>query len=191
MPQVESRLEAGVVPGEQALVEAARLGDRGAFEEIVRRNGASMYRYARRMLRDSGDAQEAVQDAFVAAWQGLESYQGRSSLTTWLLRLTVHKSIDLARRSRASPVDDRMLSTVAAGPASDPLVHATQGELLAELELALAELPYRQRACWVLVEVDGLSPSEVGEVVGLSPGAVRGQLHRARSNLERRMQRWR
>lgn len=191
MSRVGARSQGAVVPGEQALVEAARLGDRGAFEEIVRRYGASMYRYARRMVRDAGDAQEAVQDAFVAAWQGLESYQGRSSLNTWLLRLTVHKSIDLARRSRATPADDSVFSAAPAGPSSDPVAHATQAELLAELESALAELPYRQRACWVLVEVDGLSASEVGEVVGLSPGAVRGQLHRARSNLERRMERWR
>lgn len=181
----------GGVTGEQALVEAARLGDRAAFEELVRRHGPAMFRYARRMLTDAGDAQDAVQDAFVAAWQNLDGYEGRSSLSTWLLRLTAHKSVDLARRSRARPVDDSLFATTPSGPHSDPVVHATQADLLVALEAALAELPYRQRACWLLTEVDGLSAAEAGEVVGLSAGAVRGQLHRARRNLTERMVRWR
>lgn len=176
--------------GDDALVRAARLGDRHAFEVIVHRYGPAMYRYARRLLHDPGDVQEVVQDAFVAAWHGLQSYQGRSALQTWLFGLTAHKAVDLARKARARPIDDRLLVAVPSDAHSDPLVHVTQAGFLAALERALAELPYRQRACWLLKEVEGLGTTEVGEVLGLSPGAVRGQLHRARHTLMERMVRW-
>lgn len=179
-----------VLAGDAALLRSARLGDRVAFEQIITRHGPALYRYARRMLRDEGDVQEVVQDAFVAAWQGLEAFEGRSSLRTWLFGLTAHKSIDRARRKRAQPIDDRLLQPLPSGPSTDPLVHATQAEFLAALELALGELPYRQRACWLLKEVEGLSTTEVAESLSLSPGAVRGQLQRARRTLAERMLRW-
>lgn len=177
---------------DDALARAAALGDRDAFEAIVHRHGLPMYRYARRMLVDDGDAQEVVQDAFVGAWKGLDHFGGRSSLRTWLFGLTAHKAVDRRRRrARPQPIDDRMLSTRPAGPGSDPLAAATTAELAAALDRALAELPYRQRACWLLVEIEGLSQPEAAHVLSMSAGAVRGQLFRARRNLAERMARWR
>lgn len=176
---------------DEALVRAAAVGDREAFEVIVERYGPAMHDYARRVLRDPGDAEEAVQDAFVAAWRALPGFRGESRLKTWLFSLTQHKAIDLGRRSRAVPVDDALLTPVRAGAASDPMVHLTQAGFLAALDAALGELPYRQRACWLLHEVHQLTPAEVGRVLDLSPGSVRGHVHRARATLSERMVRWR
>ena len=175
---------------DDALVRAARVGDREAFEVIVDRHGPAMHAYARRVLRDDGDVQEAVQDALVAAWLTLGSFRSQSSLRTWLFRLTANKAIDLGRRSRAIPVDDALLDPRPAGHDTDPHVHLSQAQFLAALEAALGELPYRQRASWVLREVHGLTATEVGSVLSLSPGAVRGHLHRARRTLAERMLRW-
>jgi len=180
-----------VSAGDEALLRAARAGDREAFELIVHRHGPAMHNYARRMLADAGEAQEVVQDAFVAAWRGLDHYRGESRLRTWLISLTAHKAVDSYRRSRAVPVDDALLVPLASGPAQDPHAHATQGEFLAALNDALAELPHHQRACWVLREVHGLSAAEVGKALDLSPGAVRGQVGRAQRALSERMVRWR
>jgi len=174
-----------------ALARAARLGDREAFETLVHRHGPGMYRYARRMLADHGATEEVVQDAFVAAWKGMDSYRGESSLRTWLFSLTAHKAIDHRRKARAQPIDDQLLLALPAGDQADPQMQLTQAELLAALEAALAELPYRQRACWILREIEGLTPAEIGHVLNLSDGAVRGQLQRGRRNLVQRMARWR
>ncbi len=173
-----------------ALARAARVGDREAFEAIVHRHGPSLYRYARRMLADDGDVQEVVQDAFVGAWRDFDSYRDQSSLRTWLFGIAAHKAIDRARKARAKPIDDRVLQTKPAGPGSDPHVHLSQAEFLQALERALAELPYRQRACWLPREVEEMSQVQIGRILGLSPGAVRGQLHRAKTNLAGRMVSW-
>lgn len=174
-----------------ALARAAALGDREAFERIVHLHGPGMLRYARRLVSDPGDAEEAVQDAFVAAWRSLERYRGDSALRTWLFGLTSHKAVDLARRRRPQPVDEELVAARPAGPTSDPWEHAGAAELARELDRALAELPYRQRACWLLVELEGLSQAEVAQVLRIGPDAVRGQLFRARRTLEERMARWR
>jgi len=174
-----------------ALARAAALGDREAFEEIVRLHGPGMLRYARRVLSDVGDAEEAVQDAFVAAWRSLDRYRGDSALRTWLFGLTSHKAVDLSRRRRPPPVDDQLVAARPADVRTDPWEHASAAELVRALEEALAELPYRQRACWLLVELEGLSQAEIAQVLRIGPDVVRGQLFRARRALEERMARWR
>ncbi|MFC5382676.1 RNA polymerase sigma factor [Aquipuribacter nitratireducens] len=184
--------DAGQDPADDlALARAAALGDRDAFEVVVHHHGPAMLRYARRLLRDPVDAEDAVQEALVAAWRGLERYRGESSLRTWLLGLTSHKAVDLARRRRPEPVDR---DTVAERPAEevvDPATHASAGALAAALQRELLGLPYGQRAAWVLVELEGLSQPEVAQVLGVTPDAVRGNLFRARRALEERMARWR
>lgn len=179
------------VTADVALARAAAMGDRDAFEQIVRLHGPGMHRYARRMLSDPGDAEEAVQDAFVAAWRSLDRYRGDSALRTWLFGLTSHKAVDLSRRRRPVPVADEVAAARPAGAGSDPWQQASAGELVRALDLALAELPHRQRACWLLDEVEGLSQAEIAQVLGLGPDAVRGQLYRARRALEERMATWR
>lgn len=174
-----------------ALARAAALGDPDAFEEIVLRHGPALYRYARRLTRDDGEAQDAVQEALLGAWKGIDRFEGRSGLRTWLFSLTARKVADRYRRARADPVDDALLTTRPAGSDSDPFEQASGSELRQALDRALAELPYRQRACWLLVEVEQLTQAEVAQVLGISPDAVRGQLFRARRTLEERMARWR
>lgn len=174
-----------------ALVRAAGLGDVEAFEEIVHRHGPALYRYARRLTRDDGEAQDAVQEALIGAWHGIERFEGRSALRTWLFSLTARKVADRHRRARADPIDDRLLSTRTAGPGSDPFEQASGSELRRALDRALAELPYLQRACWLLIEVERLTQAEAAQVLGTTPGSVRGQLFRARRGLEERMARWR
>lgn len=176
---------------DEALGRAAALGDRGAFEILVNTHGPAMYRYARHILNDEGDAQEVVQDAFVAAWKGLPGFCGRSALRTWLFSLTAHKAIDVRRKSRAQPVDHQLLVERPADHFYDPVATMTSAELVSAVERALLQLPYRQRACWLLIEVEGMSQQEAAEALSMSPGAVRGQLSRARRNLAERMAQWR
>ena len=174
-----------------ALARAAAMADRDAFEAIVRRHGPAMFRYARRTLGDDADAQEVVQDAFVAAWQQLARWRGDAALRTWLFSIVSHKAVDRQRRRRLAVADADALADVPAGAASDPEAWATGSDLARALEAELGRLPESQHAVWLLREVEGLSYAEIAEVTGAGPEAVRGQLTRARRTLSERLERWR
>ena len=178
------------VLGDRTLAAAAALGDRAAFETIVHRYGPLLYGYVRRMIGDYSTVDDVVQETLVAAWRQIEGYRGDASLKTWLFRICDRKVIDSHRLRYAEPIDDRLLDPVDASADSDPAVVLSNTEFLAALERALAELPVRQRACWVLREIDGLTFPEIGVTLKLSPGAARGHHHRAQRTLQQRMQRW-
>lgn len=125
------------------------MGDRASFTEIVHRHGPVLYRYAWGMLRDHGDAEDAVQEALIKAWRGIADFRGDAALRTWLLRITARAALNSRRRRRPVPVDDGLLSPRPAGPDNDPWQHLVDRELTRALEAALAELPWRQRAAWL------------------------------------------
>ncbi|WP_231263296.1 RNA polymerase sigma factor [Nocardioides alpinus] len=175
-----------------ALVRAARLGDDAAFGELVDRHGPGMLRYARRLVGGSeADAGEVVQEAFISAWKGLDSFRGDSSLRTWLFRLVHRRAVDLIRHRRPTPIDDDLLSHVIRVADDNPLQDVMDSELLEALQEALDELPWNQRAAWLLREVEGLGYDEIAHAMGTTVGSVRGHLHRGRRQLAERMARWR
>ncbi len=186
-----------------ALVRAARLDDTAAFAEIVRRYSPGMLRFAMRMVGEDDLASDAVQEAFVSAWKGLDSFEGRSSLKTWLYRLLHRRVVDLLRVRRAVPVSDDVVAgadaaaamgeigVFTARPAADPLQAVLDRELVDALRAALLELPRVQRAVWLLREIEEMGYQEIAEALAVTPGSVRGQLHRARTTLGARLERWR
>lgn len=180
----------GPVP-DGALVRRASMGDRDAFGEIAQRHGPSMFRYATSMLDgDVDDAEDAVQNALMKAWQGLPGFEGRSAVRTWLFRITANEVLQSRRRRRPVALDDALLSNRAARKDADPAHQFAEVELWQTLLLALAELPWRQRASWLLREVEGMSYDQIAAVLGTTETVVRGQLHRARRTLAVRMEQW-
>lgn len=182
--------EAWANSGDDTLRRAAALGDSEAFAAIIDRHGPSMFRYARHMLNDRGDAEEVVQDAFVAAWKGLPDFRGDAPLRTWLFTVTGRKAVDLFRKKRAVPVEETTLTDLPA-PGADPAGQAVEAGLLDALGAALAELPWLQRAVWLLREVEQMSYTEIAVVLSTTPTVVRGQLARARAGLRHRLEAWR
>ncbi|MGC0365751.1 RNA polymerase sigma-70 factor (ECF subfamily) [Rhodococcus sp. 27YEA15] len=180
--------EAGL---DQRIVDAAMLDDREAFEAVVHHYGPALHRYARRMLADEGDILEVVQDTFVAAWRRLDSFRGESSIQTWLFSICSRKIIDTYRIKRAQPIDDKLLDPLIPSQEAGPFDTTSNVAFLEALEEALGELPYRQRAAWILREVEMLTFVQVGEILRLSADSVRAHHHRARANLGERMMRWR
>lgn len=176
---------------DRVLVGAAAMGERDAFEAIVLRYGPELLRYARSMLSDAGAAEEVTQDAFIAAWKGLDGFRGESSLRTWLFSVVSRKVVDYRRRRSIPPVRDWALDTTPASAVDDPEIRASNADFLDELRDALAELPYRQRAAWLLREVDGMTHVEIGRILMITPSAVRGHLVRAQATLSERMAAWR
>jgi len=176
---------------DKVLATQAALGDRGAFADIVRRHGPSLYRYALRMLDgDHQGAEDAVQDALAAAWVNLPDFRRESALHTWLFRIGANRVLSERRRRRPVPVDDRLLSTQPEPGYRGPAQRAEHEHLWESLDLALTELPWRQRAAWILRELEGLSYAEIAQILHTTPTVVRGQLHRARRALAIRMEQW-
>ena len=160
-----------------ALVRAARLRDDDAFGVLVDRHGPPMLRYARRLVGGSkADAGEVVQEAFISAWRSLDTFRGESSLRTWLFRLVHRRAVDLQRHRRPTPIDDELISRVIDASDDNPLQDVLDSELLEALQRALDELPWNQRAAWLLREVEGLGYEEIARTMGTTVGSVRGAL---------------
>lgn len=175
---------------DRALAAAAAVGDRDAFDEIVRRFAPSMTRFAESMLGDHGAAEEVVQDSFVAAWKAIAGYRHESALRTWLFGITSHKSLDHRRRRIPRPADDHVVDGACTDPHTDPSGTCSGAAFLVAVDAVLGTMPPRQRACWVLREVDGLRVVDVADIMSMTPGAVRGQIARARVTLEARLDAW-
>jgi RNA polymerase sigma-70 factor (ECF subfamily) len=174
------------------LAARAALGDRGAFAQIFRRHGPGMFRYALRMLDGDHDAAEdAVQDALADVWVHLPGFRAESALHTWLFRITANQVLAARRRRRPLAVDDGLLNALAGPDHRSPAALVQQAHMREALDLALSELPWRQRASWLLRELEGLSYDEIADILQTSPTVVRGQLHRARRTLAIRMSQWR
>lgn len=176
---------------DRGLAAAARAGDVDAFEELVRRHGPSLYRYARRMTQDTDAVNDIVQETFVAAWRRIATFRGDSAVRTWLFSICARKVVDSQRIKRAIPVDDRLIEPVSHDAGTHPFAVASNTAFLEALEIALAELPPRQRAVWMLREVEELTFPQIGTILNLSPDASRGHHHRARVTLQQRLQQWR
>lgn len=182
---------------EGALARRAGLGDRAAFEELFARLFPGSFRFALRMLDgDEQLAEDAVQEAWVKAWRALPDFRGSSRFQTWLFSIVARQVHDVRRRHRPLAVDNELLEPLVnrhSRPVTgtDPAQAVLDAELWETLTLALSELPWRQRATWLLREIEGFSYDDVARVLDTTPTVVRGQLHRARRTLAIRMEQWR
>ncbi|WP_175539572.1 RNA polymerase sigma factor [Nocardioides exalbidus] len=186
---------------DNALARRAGLGDRAAFEELFDRLFPGTLRFASHMLADDPVlAEDVVQDAWVKAWQALPEFRGTSKVQTWLFTIVQRTALDRRRLRRPLAVDNEILEPLARGDARTTLTDRGEGdperavlrrELWETLQLALSELPWTQRACWVLRELEDMSYGEIAHVLDTTPTVVRGQLHRARRTLAIRMEQWR
>ena len=175
---------------EQRLVDAARQGDEGAFESLVRLYEKRVFALAVRMCGNSDDAAEAAQEAFLAAWQGLRFFRGDSSFSTWLYRLTSNACVDLLRRegrhrSVAGPSldDDGELNRDVPDTAPSPQEEAERRELRAQIEEGLRALSPEHRQVLILREMHQLSYDEIADTLDLDVGTVKSRISRGRKQL--------
>ena len=132
---------------EAALIAAAQKGDPDAFEQLIHLYEKRVFALTRRLCANPDDAQEAAQEAFIAAWKGLPFFRGESSFATWLYRLTNNACMDLLRKEQrhqaaAGPsLDDEEVELDVAAPAGDPHAEAEKSELRAAVEAGLRSLP--------------------------------------------------
>ena len=173
------------VTDDPELLAWAADGDKGAFDEIVKRHGPFALRVASRLVCDPTTAEDIVQDAMVRAWAQAGSFDPRRArFTTWLYRIIVNLCIDYRRKARFSPLPEDF-DQVDPKAGADEMMELDERH--AALLIALKSLPVRQRAAITLVYDEGMSGAEAARVLNLSAKAVERLLARARSTLREQM----
>jgi len=170
-----------------ALVERVRAGDAKAFDALVQAYMRQAFQLAYRVVGHREDAEDLVQEAFLAAYQYLDSYDATRPFGPWLMRIVLNRGSNL-RRSRARRETEP--ETDAVSPAPSALEESERAEAREQLSRAMDMLSERQRMIVTLFDVDGLTSTEIGEMIDLSPGTVRWHLHEARRTLRSALSRF-
>ena len=171
---------------EQELLQRARGGDQAAFGLLMEQYERQVYRQALGLVGHPEDAADVTQEVFLKVWRGLPAFQGGSSFSTWLYRLTGNAAIDLLRREKKRRGDlslddpDRRWDSHLADPTPLPEKSLEQEELRRAVIRGLALLSEEHRQVLVLRELNGASYEEIGQVLGLPPGTVKSRVARAR-----------
>ena len=183
-----------LLSADQSLVQSLRAGDPAAYERLVRDYGGRMLAVAERLMPNREDARDAVQDAFLSAFQSLKSFDGRSQLSTWLHRIVVNASLMKLRSKRRrpeQPIDALLPTFLSDGHHATQIgrwnptqaENAEQNELHAIIRSKIDSLPESFRTILVLRDIEELDTETVANMLEITPGAVKVRLHRARQAL--------
>jgi RNA polymerase sigma-70 factor, ECF subfamily len=160
------------------LAKRVQQGDAAAFDALVCRHLQRAFGVALRLLGQREDAEDLVQEAFMAALQKIDSFDTQREFSPWFYRILVNRCLNARKsRSRRSTVD---LPGETASSVPSPLVDAERAELRRHLKTAMLALPERQRTIVTMFDLEGFSSPEIAEVLGISDGTVRWHLHQAR-----------
>ena len=175
------------------LVHASKNGDVAAFEQLVKRYDRKLFRIAQHITHNREDSEDAVQEAFLKAFQHLGEFREDSKFSTWLIRITLNQSLMKLRKQRRaakevslegnSQAGEEVLPIEVADWAPDPEQLYRASELRGILIKTLSELRPVLRAVFVLRDIEGLSTAQTAEVLNLSQVAVKARLWRGRLQL--------
>jgi RNA polymerase sigma-70 factor, ECF subfamily len=184
---------------ESALLKRARRRDVGAFEELVGRTEVRAYRIAMRHVRNESDAQEILQESYLAAWRSLPGFEGRSQFGSWMYRIVVNASLMRLRTRKRHPevaihdvditeLDEAMKEATYLSPGRDewsygPHQQLQTAELFRRIEIAVDSLPEKMKEVFLLRHVWEVSTGDTAAKLGLSASAAKTRLHRARTEL--------
>ncbi len=173
-----------------------KAGDQAAYAQLVEEQAARIYRLALRMMGNEADAEDVLQETFLSAFRSIDSFEERSSLSTWLYRIATNAALMRLRRKEPEQVsvdeplerDDgdllpRQFFDFCCLPEDDLL----RDEARAEMLRAIEELPATLRSVFVLRDIEGLSTEETANALDLSISAVKSRLMRARLKLRERL----
>jgi RNA polymerase sigma-70 factor (ECF subfamily) len=173
---------------DEQIVQRIRSGDVACYEQLVRRYNQRVYRVVRAILRDDAEAEDVMQDAYLAAYRHLDGFAGRARFSTWLIRIAANQALDRLRKTgRFVPFDPtleearaRLIDARAAALSRDPEQQLGDRQIGRMLELAIDALPPPYRMAYVLRELEGMSTADAAECLGVEVGTVKTRVHRAR-----------
>jgi RNA polymerase sigma-70 factor (ECF subfamily) len=175
---------------DRSTVQRVLEGDFDAFETLVEKYQARIYRHLRKMVKDDPCAEDLLQETFLNAYRGLKGFSGESSFSTWLFRIATNNALMFLRKRRPESVqyDDEIgdhanpfYMTASPEFVSTPLEILLSEEGRRQLEEAIEGLPVLYRSVLVLKDVEGFSLEEVSQIMDTSIPAVKSRLHRARN----------
>lgn len=172
--------------GPEKFVERLKAGDERAFEELVEEYRERVHRVAWRILRDDEDAEDVAQEAFIKVFRNIGRFEGRSSLYTWIYRITVNIALNRIKRDkfrRMVPLGDMIRGDPR--PQSNPARAAIGSEIAERIDQAVKLLPDKQRAVFTLKFYEELSHREIADIVGCSEGTSKANYFHAIRKLRR------
>lgn len=183
-------LPAGTHPmADEGVVARVLAGEPRLFELLMRRYNRRLFRAARAILREDGEAEDVVQHTWFQAFGHLASFEGRALFSTWVTRICVHEAIARAKKSaRLAPFEVDETQQEGIMSSSTPEQRASDGELRRALEEAIDALPEPLRTTFVLRTVEGMSIAETAEVLDIPEDTVKTRAFRARALLQSRLQ---
>jgi RNA polymerase sigma-70 factor (ECF subfamily) len=185
--------------GETELLQGLWAGEPAAFRRLVELNSANVYNVALKLLGDEQEAEDVLQETFLSAFQAIDRFEGRSSLSTWLYRIAYNASLMRLRKRRQMTAFSLDMPPDQEGESGEvvsrhlvdwsmiPDDQLLTAEARQEMDRAIAELPETLRSTFVLRDIQGLSGAETAEVLGITVQAVKNRLHRARLRLRDRL----
>lgn len=185
---------------EQALLSQIATGDKSACARCIDHYAPRVYRLALRLTQNAADAEDVVQETFLNAFRAIDSFEGRSSIGTWLFRITHNTA--MMRLRKPNPHDQPLDAALEAADDGLALPEALfdwcclperdyqTDELRTELDAAIDSLSPTLRAAFVLREMEGLSTAECAEALAVSEDVVKKRLQRARMALRERLSAW-
>ncbi len=180
------------------LIVEFQKGDQQSFEELISRYSNKVFSLASRLTRNPEDAEEVLQDVFVTVHRKIAGFEGKSSFSSWLYRVTVNAAFMKLRKRKQEQtvpleelVQQAQVVPALKSPESSFVDSQTiRNEMLEALEAAIRKLPDDYRPVFILRDVDGLTSREVSKILDLTVPAVKSRLHRSRLMLRRRLNRF-
>jgi RNA polymerase sigma-70 factor (ECF subfamily) len=177
-----ARLKLNSKTPETELIAAARIGDESAIRTLIKANNQRLFRVARAVLKNDGEAEDVVQATYVKAFTKLDSFRGDSAFSTWLTRIALNEALGRKRRQRPTMDITTMEETaeVIAFPGASPEAEAGRHEMRDMLATAIDKLPEPFRLVFVMREIEELDIAETAATLGIKPETVKTRLFRAR-----------
>ncbi len=181
---------------EAQLIDLARQGDFDAFAALVTSSQGKIYNHLLRMVGNPEDARDLLQESYLSAFRNLKSFQGGSAFSTWLYRIATNHALMKLRRKNPEtvglddlpvPTHEELKQRTITDWELDPNQAMLRKEVRQVLDRAIQSLPPTYRSVALLRDVEDLSTAETAEVLGISEGAVKTRLHRARLALREKL----
>jgi RNA polymerase sigma-70 factor (ECF subfamily) len=176
---------------DEEVVAQVLAGETAMFEIVMRRHNQRLYRVARAILRNDGEAEDVMQDAYVRAYQHLDQFAGRARFSTWLTHIAVHEALARQRRGNRYQELERISDREGdpmdrfASLAPDPEQQASNSEIRRLLEDAVEKLPDAYRTIFMLRDVEDMSTTDAADVLEITEDNVKVRLHRVRALLRK------